>query len=341
MIQLKLQKKILMGKIEDRDMKLERLTSILHKKSLPDFYSTEVMGAQLTDFRMPQRANKVVHDNQTIKRDILPQVCGEQLTTIRQRHIQRTTCKREIARLLKDKEDEEAEKEKKNAPRKFPSISIPESLLPNRYLRGELPCTIEHGVNGKYLSWACPLENLDYEYYLPIFFDGLQCSKQPVCFIARQGIEDMLFASRGHPERIISCIKSLIRPLRNALSKFDPDTLLGVCKAIQQLVKCNVGVGEALLPHSKQFLAPLGSFLDMQKNIGDSIDYGQRNNNDVGEEVRITLETLEERGGPTAFRQIKFSIPLYESCVRPPDFHHQKAASSGAVGGGGAGGRHK
>ena len=45
-------------------------------------------------------------------------------------------------------------------------------MLPNRYLRGELPCTIEHGGKGHYLSWACPLENLDYEYYLPIFFDG-------------------------------------------------------------------------------------------------------------------------------------------------------------------------
>ena len=125
-----------------------------------------------------------------------------------------------------------------------------------RYLRGELPCTIEHGINGKYLSWACPLEHLDYEYYLPLFFDGLQVKEHVVSFLARQGIEDMLFASKGHPERIIPIVPMLARPLRNALSKYDTDLLLGVLKAIQQLVTCNVGVGEALMPYGKQFFRP-------------------------------------------------------------------------------------
>jgi len=36
----------------------------------------------------------------------------------------------------------------------------------------------------------------------------------------------------------------------------------------------------------------------------------------VGENVRKTLELLEEFGGPDAYKSIKFSIPLYESCMR-------------------------
>jgi hypothetical protein len=74
----------------------------------------------------------------------------------------------------------------------------------------------------------------------------------------------------------------------------------------------------------KQFLAPMAAFLDNNRNIGDSIDYGQRWSNDVGEEVRKTLELMEENGGPDAFELIKFSIPLYQSCVRKPDAHHTK-----------------
>lgn len=46
------------------------------------------------------------------------------------------------------------------------------------------------------------------------------------------------------------------------------------------------GIGQALLPHSKQFLAPMAAFMDSNRNIGDSIDYGQRKNDDIGEQVR-------------------------------------------------------
>ena len=32
---------------------------------------------------------------------------------------------------------------------------------------------------------------------------------------------------------------------------------------------------------------------------------------------------MEEFGGPNAFEQIKFSIPLYQSCIRKPDERHR------------------
>jgi hypothetical protein len=195
----------------------------------------------------------------------------------------------------------------------------PVSLLPNRYQRGELPCTIEHGANGQYLSWACPLENLDYDYYLPLYFDGLQVGQKPVSFVARQGIEDLLFAAQGHPERIIPSIKQLMRPIRNALVKYDKDITLATIKAIRQLLECNEGIGELFVPNCKIILGPMAVYMEEHKNLGDGIDYGQRRHDDLGEEIKATLELLESRGGPKALSTIKFCVPLYESCVRGVD----------------------
>lgn len=189
------------------------------------------------------------------------------------------------------------------------------SMFPNRYIRGELPCTIEHGGSGHYLSWACPLQNLDYAYYLPVFFDGLQVDKPPSDFLARQGVEDLLLGARGHPERIIPCLKACARYLRNALSTCSPTVVLGTFKAIQQLVQVGPGVGEALMPYGKLFLGPIATFLAMTRDIGDQIDYGQRRNDDIGEEALKTLEYLEENGGPGAYESIKNSIPTYKSCI--------------------------
>lgn len=53
----------------------------------------------------------------------------------------------------------------------------------------------------------------------------------------------------------------------------------------------------------------MNTFLDRNKNIGDTIDYGQRNNDDIGEEVRLTLEVMERTGTENAFKYIKFAIP--------------------------------
>eukprot|EP00606_Chrysophyceae_sp_TOSAG23-5_P001596 GSChrysophyteH2.ASY1.ANO1.164.1 assembled CDS len=242
---------------------------------------------------------------------------------IREQNIKNTLCKKKIGdiRLQRQRQEQLNEEKKfKKLPaiekKKMPRLNVPPSMLPNRYIRGELPCTIEHGINGQYLSWAAPLDNLDYEFYLPIFFDGLQCKQNPARFLARQGIEDLLFAARGYPNRIKACVKMLVRPLRNALSKFDVDILLGVLKALQQLVTCNEGVGATLMPYSKQFLAPIATFMDLNTNTGDRMDYGQRHNNDVGVNVLKTLELMEEHGGSEAYKSIKFSIPLYESCMR-------------------------
>mgnify|MGYP003388122448 CR=1 len=85
--------------------------------------------------------------------------------------------------------------------------------------------------------------------------------------------------------------------------------ILCLHQALRQLVQCADGIGRAMTPYYKQFLQPMNTFLDRVKNIGDTIDYGQRKNDDVGEEVRLTLEIMERYGTEDAFKFIKFAIP--------------------------------
>jgi hypothetical protein len=60
----------------------------------------------------------------------------------------------------------------------------------------------------------------------------------------------------------------------------------------------------------RMFLQPMNAFLEENKNLGDAMDFGQRFHNDVGEQVRNTLEIMERAGGPGAYKSIKFAIPV-------------------------------
>mmetsp|Transcript_16382 Transcript_16382/g.24694 ORF Transcript_16382/g.24694 Transcript_16382/m.24694 type:complete len:345 (+) Transcript_16382:196-1230(+) len=327
LVQLKMEKKLLEAKLANVKKESKKLNKIIDKKtmdkastlyrgaSLPEMSTTVLGNMTLNDLRVPKRSCKV--DPMPPPRDLdevepTPIPFGSNLERIRHQHIRRTVGKVEIAKRNKVKNDKAAKKAVKEQMR-HSGIKIAPSMFPNRYLRGELPCTIEHGVRGLYLSWVCPLDNLDYDYYLPIFFDGLQCDQEPIVFLAKQGIEDMLYACHGNADRVIPSLPNLVRPLRNALSKFSVPILLNVLTALKQLVQCADGVGVAMTPYYKQFLQPMNAFLDRTKNIGDEMDFGQRKNNDVGEEVRTTLEIMEKMGGPDAFKCIKFAIPPYQS----------------------------
>lgn len=47
------------------------------------------------------------------------------------------------------------------------------------------------------LVWVCPLEQLDYEYYLPMFFDGIRCLEEPCTTLARQVCHQFRCAGYG------------------------------------------------------------------------------------------------------------------------------------------------
>ena len=75
-------------------------------------------------------------------------------------------------------------------------------------------------------------------------------------------------------------------------------------------------IGLSMSQYYRMFLQPMNAFLEENKNLGDAIDFGQRFQNDVGEQVRNTLEMMERLGGPGAFKSIKFAIPVCKYCYR-------------------------
>eukprot|EP00931_Biecheleriopsis_adriatica_P073352 TRINITY_DN47655_c0_g1_i1.p1 TRINITY_DN47655_c0_g1~~TRINITY_DN47655_c0_g1_i1.p1 ORF type:complete len:364 (+),score=52.49 TRINITY_DN47655_c0_g1_i1:88-1092(+) len=191
---------------------------------------------------------------------------------------------------------------------------IKTSMFRVYYERGDLPINIDHCSLGK-LHWKVDIEKLDYHHYLPIFFDGLREKEDPYRFMAVTGAYDLL--QRGG-DKILPVVPQLIIPIKEALNTRDPQIMCTTMKLIQELVLSGEMIGEALVPYYRQLLPTFSIF--RQKNIptkdmGDSIDYGQRKRLNLGDLISETLTILEENGGEDAFINIKYMIPTYESAV--------------------------
>ncbi|XP_009694281.1 PREDICTED: parkin coregulated gene protein-like, partial [Cariama cristata] len=104
------------------------------------------------------------------------------------------------------------------------------------------------------------IENLDYHYYLPLFFDGLCEMTFPYEFFARQGIHDML---EHGGNKILPVVPQLIIPIKNALSLRNRQVICVTLKVLQHLVVSADMVGEALVPYYRQILPVLNIFKNM------------------------------------------------------------------------------
>lgn len=80
------------------------------------------------------------------------------------------------------------------------------------YDRGDLPIKMEYQVGGDRISWTTDLDKLDYNLYLPLFFDGLSEFLHPYKMYARQGVQDLL-AHGG--DKIYPVIPHLIIPIKS------------------------------------------------------------------------------------------------------------------------------
>jgi len=176
------------------------------------------------------------------------------------------------------------------------------------YERGDLPI---QKFNDK-IAWKVDIEKLDYHHYLPIFFDGIREKEDPYRFLALRGVQDML--EKGG-SKILPVIPQLIIPLKAALNCRHRTVMCCALTLIQALTLSGQMVGEALVPYYRQLLPIFNIFKNCNKNIGDQIDYSQQKNNNLGELIHETLQTLEMHGGEDAFINIKYMIPTYESCV--------------------------
>uniref|UniRef100_A0A182Q6E0 Uncharacterized protein n=1 Tax=Anopheles farauti TaxID=69004 RepID=A0A182Q6E0_9DIPT len=105
------------------------------------------------------------------------------------------------------------------------------------FLRGDIPIGRECGPRGvkHFIKWHTPPEQLNYQRFLPLFFDGLCESTFPYREFARHGVCDMLAAGSEH--QIFQTIPMLILPMREAMNTRNPDIIIATLKALQQLLR--------------------------------------------------------------------------------------------------------
>ena len=173
------------------------------------------------------------------------------------------------------------------------------------YDRGDLPIQLSHWNE---VSWKRPIDQLDYHHYLPIFFDGLREQEDPYRFLAIQGCYELI----AKPDAtILPVVPQLIIPIKTALSSRNPNVAAAVAKLLAFMVTTHEKVGEALVPYYRQILPGLARFLNINRNIGDQMDFDQKTC--IGDIIRDSLEILETKGGQDAFINIKYIIPTYQS----------------------------
>jgi len=192
------------------------------------------------------------------------------------------------------------------------SRPIPRSEFRRFYDRGDLPISIFHGAVGGKIAWKVDVEKLDYHHYLPIFFDGLREKEEPYRFLAVQGAYDMM--EKGG-SKLLPVVPQLIVPIKIALNTRDPELMATIMKVMQTLVLSGEMIGEALVPYYRQILPVFNIFRGKNHNQGDLIEYGQRKRMNLGDLISETLQIFEIHGGEDAFINIKYMIPVYESCV--------------------------
>ena len=66
------------------------------------------------------------------------------------------------------------------------------SVFRYHYDRRDLPLRIVFAGAIRRIEWKADLDELDYHFYLPIFFHGLMEKEDPMTFIVDKGLDDLL-----------------------------------------------------------------------------------------------------------------------------------------------------
>ena len=163
----------------------------------------------------------------------------------------------------------------------------PNTSLRFYYERGDLPCKIDQkGVKNK-LAWKGAIESIDFNFWLPVFMDGVREEEEPYQFIAMDGITQLLDHGGS---KILPTLPVLIMPIKQALNTRRPIVVCRMMKVLQRLVTADANsprptIGRALVPYYRQILPVFNLLALKNKNLGDGMDYGQRKGENVGDLV--------------------------------------------------------
>ncbi|XP_037950044.1 parkin coregulated gene protein homolog [Teleopsis dalmanni] len=162
------------------------------------------------------------------------------------------------------------------------------------------------------LKWLCPPQNLDYCYYFPIFIDGLADNKPELRLLAKYAAIDLI--NKG-PNKILPVLPRVILPFKRAFNTRRKTIIIDALKVLQEMVRVAPCVGQALVPYYRQLLGVCNLYKNMNVNLLDGVEADRSKR--IGDVIEDTLKLLEQCGGPTAYLNIKYMIPTYESMVSP------------------------
>lgn len=211
------------------------------------------------------------------------------------------------------------------------------------YDRGDLPLRVANGV-AKYVFWHIPdlprsayrqlptaraaggpeyevakvqfLMQLDYQVYLPLFFEGLREQGEPYRFLAQQGTKDLIQSADFH--KIAPVIPLLVLPLRLALNTREISTVRRAIEVIRLLIKVprdpqsGQTIGFLLAPYFRHFLPIFNLFKSSPKYAIGLDDY----TTSLGELMDETLYLMARAGGPGTEKEINRLVPLYNLTAR-------------------------
>jgi hypothetical protein len=97
-------------------------------------------------------------------------------------------------------------------------------------------------TGGRALKWSTPIHDLDLEFILPVFVDGLREKTEPQQFMAERGFEEIIKVTKI--KRLLKAIRSIIYPIKDNLRTLDDEICIKTLKAMQIIVRKSDKIAE-------------------------------------------------------------------------------------------------
>lgn len=83
---------------------------------------------------------------------------------------------------------------------------------------------------------------------MPIYFEGLRETSDPMEFLANHGLNDLISLGSA---RVLPVIPSIIPPIKKSLQTKRPEIIVKVLEKIQSIIKLSPQCAEAFVPYYK------------------------------------------------------------------------------------------
>ena len=97
------------------------------------------------------------------------------------------------------------------------------------YERNDLPLVVDFDGATRKIRWNVHVDMLDYHHYLPVFFEGLRETEDPMRFLADKGTDELIL---NGGEKILPVLPQLIIPIKMALQTKQREIVVKTLKKI-------------------------------------------------------------------------------------------------------------